>query len=280
MRYLEPASIDEALAILASEDDARCVAGGATLVAMMNADLLSPGLLIGLRGIKELQGISENDSGLRIGAMTTHETIANSTLFRSGLELIPRAARQIAHPPVRRMGTIGGSISHADPAADFPTALVATNASIEISSTKGSRLVAAKEFFLGYYETATAEDEIVSAIVLPHGPAAAKGDHVKVNRVDGDYATVSVSLVLEMQNHLCSYARIAVGAVAATSLHLDEADAALSGTALTEEDISRAAALLVEAADPIDDMRGSADYRRKLIPRLLARAVANLASEA
>jgi carbon-monoxide dehydrogenase medium subunit len=273
MKYFEPSSIDEAIAILAREEDARCVSGGATLVAMMNADLIAPATLVGLRCVNGLEGISKNGEGLRIGAMTTHASIAKSTMFEAGASVINRAAQQIAHPPVRNMGTIGGSISHADPAADFPTALLAANASIEVQGPDGPRQIPAHEFFIGYYETAVSDNEIVTAILVPAGPENADGEHVKVTRVDGDFATVSVSLVLAVENDLCSFARIAVGAVASTPLHLDKADAVLSGSALSENDIAKAAAMLVEVSDPIDDVRGSADYRRALIPRLLKRAV-------
>ncbi|MCZ6796875.1 MAG: xanthine dehydrogenase family protein subunit M [Gammaproteobacteria bacterium] len=273
MKYFEPTSINEAVAILAREDDARCVSGGATLVAMMNADLLSPSTLVGLRRVSGIEGITRTEEGLRIGAMTTHASIAKSDLFDAGMVVINRAANQIAHPPIRNIGTIGGSISHADPAADFPTALIAANASIEVNGLDGQRQIPADAFFLGYYETAVGENEIVTAIIVPIGPANARGEHVKVTRVDGDFATVSVSLVLAVDNNLCTYARIAVGAVAATPLHLDEADAVLTGSALDANDIAEAAAILVKAADPIDDVRGSANYRRALIPRLLKRAV-------
>jgi aerobic carbon-monoxide dehydrogenase medium subunit len=276
MKYFEPASIEEALNLLNSEEDARCVSGGATLVAMMNADLLSPSALIGLRNISKLEGITKIDQGLRIGAMTTHATIAQSELFEAASSVINRAAQQIAHPPIRNMGTIGGSISHADPAADFPTSLLAADATIEVHGTNGIRQIPAGDFFIDYYETAAADNEIVSAIIVPFGPLKARGEHVKVARVDGDFATVAVSLVLAMEKDVCNYARIAVGAVASTPLHLDEADALLCGSNLSADSIAKAANLLVKAADPIDDVRGSAEYRRLLIPRLLKRAINNL----
>lgn len=279
MKYIEPSSIDEAVAILAREPDARCVAGGATLVAMMNAELLSPDVLVGLSGISELIGIEKTDSGLRIGAMTNHAEIEKSGLFEAGLSVITRAAGQIAHPPIRNMGTIGGAVSHADPAADFATALLASDASLEARGPDGSRHIPVDEFFLGYYETALSEREILCAIHVPAGPATALGEHVKVVRVDGDFATASISLVLAMDGGACIHARIAAGGVAATPLHIQEADAALLGTELDEDSINRAGAILVEASDPMDDMRGSADYRRMLIPRLLKRAVNQLTEQ-
>lgn len=147
MKYYQPVTISEAVRILSQEEDARCIAGGATLVAMMNADLLTPSALIGLKHISGLAGISKTDEGLRIGAMTTHASIAGSELFTGGMAVISDAARQIAHPPVRNMGTIGGSISHADPAADFPSALLAAGASIEVEGTEGQQKIAADDFF-------------------------------------------------------------------------------------------------------------------------------------
>ena len=279
MKYFEPSSVEEALAILEREEDACCVAGGASLVAMMNADLLSPSALVGLRGIESIEGIQATGDGLRIGAMTSHANIVRSELFTAGMTVIQRAASQIAHPPIRNMGTIGGSISHADPAADFSCALLAANAQIDVQGPNGERQIPVDSFFRDYYETALNDNEIVTAINVPRGPENALGEHLKVVRVDGDYATVALSLVMAMDKDTCSYARIAAGAVAATPIHLDEADAALVDSGLEQADIETAAALLVEASDPIDDVRGSAEYRRKLIPRLLSRAVSKLREE-
>ena len=276
MRYLAPGSLKEALDILRREDDARCIAGGATLVAMMNADLVAVEVLVGLGRIAELSGITETDDEVRIGAMTRHAEIAASPVLTGALGVVRSAAGQIAHPAVRNMGTIGGSICHADPAADFPAALLAADATIEAASAEGTRQIPIGEFFEDYFETALREGEIVTAIRLPRGPAGARGHHVKFSRVDGDYATVSVSAVLVMAGATCSYARIALGSSGPVPIRVTAAEEALVGSPLDQAAIAEAARLLAEAADPVDDVRGTTEYRLMLIPRLLARALNTL----
>ncbi|MEX2407704.1 MAG: FAD binding domain-containing protein, partial [Rhodovibrionaceae bacterium] len=140
--FLRPRSIDEAVAMLAAHEDARPLAGGATLVAMLNAGLIEPDAIVSLSGIEELRGIqAQENGGLRIGAMTRHAETAASALFRDGQQVVPHAAGQIANMPVRNMGTMGGSISFADPAIDYPPALTAAGAEIEIAGPGGTRRV-------------------------------------------------------------------------------------------------------------------------------------------
>lgn len=273
MKYIEPASLSEALDILSTDDEARCLAGGATLVAMLNADLVEPSTLIGLRRIDELAGIAIAGDYIRIGAMTTHTQIAADERLRGNAAVVRDAAGQIAHPAVRNMGTIGGAVCHADPNADFPGALVAANAVLEAVGRSGTRQIPADEFFLDYLETSLEEDEILSAVLAPVEPAGATGRHLKFSRTHGDYATISVSLVLVVDGDACSYARVAVGSAGPIPIHLDEVDSLLSGSALTAEVIRQAGEKLMEAADPVDDVRGSAEYRRMIIPGLLQRTV-------
>ena len=273
MKYIEPDSLSEALEILSADDEARCLAGGATLVAMLNADLVEPSTLIGLRRIDELAGITVSGDLVRIGAMTTHTQIAADERLRGNAAVVRDAAGQIAHPAVRNMGTIGGAVCHADPNADFPGALVAANAVLEAAGQSGTRQVPADEFFLDYLETSLEEDEILSAVLVPVEPAGARGRHLKFSRTHGDYATISVSLVLVLDGDACSYARVAVGSAGPAPIHLNEADSLLTGPALTPEVIRQAGRKLMDAADPVDDVRGSAEYRRMIIPGLLQRAV-------
>ncbi|MDE0283697.1 MAG: xanthine dehydrogenase family protein subunit M [Gammaproteobacteria bacterium] len=273
MKYIEPASLSEALEILSADDEARCLAGGATLVAMLNADLVEPSTLIGLRRIDELAGITVSGDHIRVGAMTTHTQIAADDRLSGNAAVVRDAAGQIAHPAVRNMGTIGGAVCHADPNADFPGALVAADAVLEAVGSSGARQIPAGEFFLDYLETSLEEDEILSAVLVPVEPADARGRHLKFSRTHGDYATISVSLVLVVDGDACSYARVAVGSAGPAPIHLDEADSLLTGSALTPEVIRQAGRKLMEAADPVDDVRGSAEYRRMIIPGLLQRAV-------
>jgi carbon-monoxide dehydrogenase medium subunit len=278
MRYLEPETLDEAIAALAESDDARCLAGGATLVAMLNAELVDPKVLVGLRKIHALHGIGHTATGVRIGAMTTHNSIAADDRFVGAMTLMRSAAGQIAHDAIRHVGTIGGSIAHADPSADWPTAITAANASIEIASSSGTRSVSADEFFVGYLQTAAEPGEIVTAIEIPSGPENARGHYLKYARVDGDFATVSIAIVLGMDGNRCSYIRFAAGAVGPTPLRVVAAEERLLGTQLSQEDVAAAGELLAAEANPVSDVRGSSEYRRLLIPRLLKRAIATVNS--
>ena len=273
MIYLEPESVPEAVAVLAGDEDARCLAGGQTLVAMMNADLVEPSTLVGLRRIAGLNEIDGTEGVLRIGAMVTHTRLADEERLVGARAVVKDAARQIAHPAVRNRGTIGGALCHADPQADLPGALVAAGAHVELASTEGVRTAPVDGFFVDYLESSLEPGEMLTAVLIPEGPEGAVGAHLKFSRTDGDYAIVSVSSVVAMQAGVCSYARVVVGSAGPAPLHLDEADALLTGSGLDDAVLLKAGELLAAAADPVDDVRGSSDYRRLLIPGLLARAV-------
>ena len=273
MIYLEPESVAGAVAALAADEDARCLAGGQTLTAMMNADLVAPSTLVGLHRIADLHEINESGDVLRIGAMATHTRVANEGRLLGARAVVRDAARQIAHPAIRNQGTIGGALCHADPQADLPGALVAADARVEIANGAAVRTVPVSGFFLDYLESSLDQGEMLTAVQLPAGPPGAVGTHLKFSRTDGDYAVVSISSVVAMQAGACSYARIVVGSVGPVPLRLDEVDALLTGTGLDDAVLRRAGDLLAAAADPIDDVRGSSDYRRQLIPGLLTRAL-------
>ena len=265
-----PASVAEALALLARLPDARLISGGASLVAMINARLAEPAALVSLAGIEELKEIAEAPGGgFRIGAMARHRDLAAESRFGGTLAVLQMAAAQIANATVRNMGTIGGAVAHADPGLDYPPALVAADARIEIAAAAGRRRMAAAEFFVDWFTTALQPGEMVSAV---HLPAARPGIGLyhKFARVSGDYATVSVALTMVREGSAIS-TRAAIGGCGPTPLMLAEANRLLSGDP-TAEDLRRAGNLLQAAADPVDDVRGSAEYRRMLIPRMLARA--------
>jgi carbon-monoxide dehydrogenase medium subunit len=269
-----PTSLEEAARLLAEDPEAKCLAGGATLVALMNAGLVQPTVLVSLRKIEGLAGITRaGDGSVRIGAMTRHRATAASPDLRGGQTVVRRAASVIANPPVRNMGTMGGSIAFADPGADYPPALVAAGAEIEIASAGGARRMKAADFFTDWYQTALGPGELVAAIHLPAGDAGAVGHYDKLARVEGDYATASVAVVLAMAGSSCQSIAIAIGACGPKPVRLFEAERKLVGTALDDASLAAAGALLAEAADPVDDVRASADYRRLVIPRLVRRAV-------
>ena len=273
MIYLEPESVPEAVATLAADEDARCLAGGQTLMAMMNAGLVVPPTLVGLRRIAGLHESTESAGVLRIGAMVTHAQVAQEGRLGGARAVVAEAARQIAHPAIRNLGTIGGALCHADPQADLPGALVAANASVEIANAEAVRTAPIAGFFVDYLESSLDPGEMLTAVLIPEGPPGAVGTHLKFSRTDGDYAIVSVSSVVAMQAGACSYARIVVGSVGPVPLHLGAVDALLTGSGLDAAVLEQAGHLLAAAADPVDDVRGSSDYRRLLIPGLLTRAV-------
>jgi aerobic carbon-monoxide dehydrogenase medium subunit len=263
-----PKTVDEAAALLAQDPEAKPLAGGATLVAMLNARVIEPAALISLADIEEIKGISvQGDGRVRIGAFTRHRETAACTLRLGSGGVVPHAASQIANATVRNMGTIGGSISFADPGLDYPPALVAAGAVIEIASSQGRRTVPASEFFVDWYLTSLEPGELVTAVLLP-APDHGVGVYIKHARVAGDYATASVAACLREDASVS----VAVGACGPTPLADPDANALLSGDR-SDAAVARAAQLLVDRADPLDDVRGSADYRRLLIPRLLLRAV-------
>jgi aerobic carbon-monoxide dehydrogenase medium subunit len=270
---LHPTSVKEAASLLA-DGDGRCLAGGATLVAMMNARLVAPGRLVSLAGIEELRGITPTpDGGLRIGAMTRHAETAGDPRLSGSAAVIRRAAEQIANPVVRNMGTIGGSIAFADPAADYPPALVATGAVIEIAGSDGRRRVKAEDFFVDWYVTALEPGEIVTAVFVPPAPKNSYGGYYKLARVSGDFAIASVALCLAAGAGRITAFRLAVGGCGPKPVRSAEAEGALVGTPLAELDTGELGAVVAAAADPVDDVRASAAYRRLVVPRLIRQAM-------
>ena len=273
MRYFCPSTIDEAVAILAGDEDARCLAGGATLVAMLNAELLTPSTLVSLRSIADLDGVRETGSGLTIGAMTRHATVAADTRFTGGLEVVRVAAQEIGHPAIRAVGTIGGSIAHADPSADYPSALVAANAEVEVVGSGGTRRIGADQFFEDFFTTALYPGEMVTAIHLANTAESSVSAYLKIARSDGDFAIVSIAFCGSVDGRTCSGARVAVGGCASTPLNVPAVDEMLVGTDIGSDRVAAAADVLAQACDPIDDVRGSADYRRLLVQRLLPKVL-------
>lgn len=277
--YHEPDSIEGALKLLGEVEGARCIAGGQTLVAMLNARLMEPAALVSLARIRGLSAITRTSEGaLRIGATATHEAVAESPEAARDFPLIAEAARAIAHPPIRAFGTIGGAVAHGDPASDYPTALVAADATIEIASPAGLRAVGADAFFVDYLTTALEPGEIVTAVIVPPAPPGARAHYLKYSRVDGDYATLAVAAILAKKNGICTHIAVALGAAGPTPVRAREAEKALVGKPVGPEGVAALAAALSARCDPVDDVRGSSDYRRGLIPGLVARALAAIDS--
>lgn len=268
MSYVfSPRSVDEAVAFLAEHLEARPLSGGASLVAMKNARLIEPSHLVNLAGIPDLHGVAETGDGLRIGGMSRHRQIAECELLTGDVEMIRLAAGQIANRVVRNMGTIGGAIGNADPAADYLPVLACADASVEIRGPAGARRLSIDDYVLDWYETALEPGEIVTAI---HAPPPREGRSVyrKLARTPGDYATVSVACSVSEDR-----ARVAVGACGPKPLRSPAAEEDLAGRLFDTSAIEAFGRALADLADPVDDVRGSSDYRLRLIPRMVAAAI-------
>ncbi|MEE2995744.1 MAG: FAD binding domain-containing protein [Pseudomonadota bacterium] len=191
--YSEPKTVDEAVALLVADEESLCLAGGATLVAMMNFGVMQPSALVSLRRIEELRGIHlDEQGGLRIGAMTSHREVATDERLVGSNNVVREAAASI-DVAIRNMGTIGGAVSHADPASDLNTALVSAGALVEIAGPKGRRTVPIDEFFVFYLTTVLEPNELVTAVRLPGAPKGSVGAFDKVCRVHGDTPTLSAA---------------------------------------------------------------------------------------
>ena len=274
MRLDTPTSIAQALASL-SEPGARCLAGGQSLGVMLNARLVEPTVLVSLRCIDELRAIDVlPDGSLRIGAMTSYAAAGRLPVTSGSTELIVDAIPLIAHPPIRNQGTLGGSICHADPAGDLPTLAACVDARIRIAHERGVREVPAAKFFRGYFETAVQPGELVISIDVPRTPDGVRARYEKFMLTEGDFAVVSVAALVGWDGTSCDFARMAIGACAAALRALRGGGCAAGRAARSTMRLCAARVrFLLEACDPPDDFRGSHEYRMKLIPRLLRRAV-------
>jgi CO/xanthine dehydrogenase FAD-binding subunit len=271
--FFRPDDLADALKLLAGIEDSKPLSGGASLVAMMNARIVEPRALVSITRIRELKGIRVVASGdIVIGAATRHCEIESERRLTGTLSIVSEAAAQIGNATIRNMGTIGGAVAHADPGLDFPPALVAAGASIEVASPNGRRLIAADALFVDWYATALEAGELVVAIHLPKAQPGV-GVYLKHARVAGDLAIAAVALS-KNRNGLV---QVAVGGCGPTPIASAEADAILSSDP-SERALSEAGELLASLADPIDDVRASAEYRLLLIPRMLRRAMHDAAA--
>jgi carbon-monoxide dehydrogenase medium subunit len=273
--YAAPETIDEALALLAMDGDAKVVAGGQSLFVFLRQGLLQPSRLIGLKRIPELLGIEPSlDGGLSIGAMVTQQTLATSHVVTEHYQALSEAAAVVASPLVRRQGTIGGNLCHADPTADPPAALIALGAEVEIASRAGRRRVPIEELFVDYMETALGEDELLVAIHLPP-PAPRSGSAYLKHRVRGvDTALVAaaVAITFDKDGLTIEEARIGLAGAGVTPIRARAAEAALMGKEVTSEQIAAATAAASAESEPLSDTEGSEQYRREMIAVVVRRA--------
>jgi CO/xanthine dehydrogenase FAD-binding subunit len=273
--YHDPVTRDEALSLLESYgDEAKVLAGGQSLVPVLNMRLSQPAHLVDINRLPDLSYIREFENGLAIGALTRQRDIERSLLVQRHCPLLARAIPFIGHAPIRSRGTIGGSLAHADPAAELPVVLQALGGYLRVESLTGSRKIPTQEFFVGPLQTSLTSQELITEVWLPAVPAHSGSAFVEVSRRHGDYALVGVASQLSMNEHgTIQAAHLALMGVAETPLRLYEAEAALVGKQPDERLFNATAELSMTSLDPEADLHASGEYRRAVAGVLIKRAL-------
>jgi carbon-monoxide dehydrogenase medium subunit len=274
--YLAPATLDEALSLLAQyKSKARVIAGGTDLVPKLKRrEVKAPEYVIDLKGIPGLDKIRQDIGGLTIGALVTIGVVESSPLIQQKFAILAQAAQSMASPQVRNRGTIAGNICNAVPSADSAPALLTLGARLKLISRKGERTINIEDFFTGPNRTALTDEEILLEIKIPDMPPKSKGVYLKLSpRRAMDLAIVGAAVVVVPEDGICKDIRIALGAVAPTPLRTMKAETVLKGQKFNDNLIEKAAKAAAAEASPIDDHRASAEYRRDMIEVLVKRAI-------
>jgi carbon-monoxide dehydrogenase medium subunit len=278
--YVAPASVDEALGLLAEHgEDAKVLAGGQSLIPLLNYRLARPRVVVDVNALP-LDGLGREDGRLRLGALTRHATLEESPEIARACPLLAEAAALIGNVRVRSLGTLGGSLAHADPAAELPLAMVALDAELTLASRRGRRALAAREFFRGLLATALAVDELVTEVRVPALDGAGWAVE-EVARRAGDFAMVAVAAVVGVDRRgRVESARVAVGGAGPVPVRVPAAEDALHGHEPAAERVARAAAAVRAGVTPESDAFVSAAYRRHLAGVLARRALARAVARA
>jgi carbon-monoxide dehydrogenase medium subunit len=273
-QYERPQTLAEALQALGEGDDVKLLAGGHSLLPAMKLRLADYSTLIDIGRLSELKGITRQNGGIRIGALSTHTEIASSELVRAACPALATASSLVGDVQVRNWGTIGGNLAHADPASDPTTAVLACDGVINVQSRDGSRSIPASDFFVDLFTVDLEAGEIITSVDLPD-LSAHDSAYVKMAHPASRYAVVGVCVVLEMNGSICAEARVAVGGATVKPLRCGGAEAALAGTSLDEAALDAAAeALRADMADYlIGDVNFPESYRQQIAGVYLKRAI-------
>jgi CO/xanthine dehydrogenase FAD-binding subunit len=273
--YMDPRSLDEAVALLAEHgDEGKVLAGGQSLVPLLNFRLAQPSVIVDVNRVVELSYLRRSNGRLRIGAMCRQTRLEQSPVAREGWGLLGDALALIAHPQIRNRGTVGGSAAHADPAAELPVAFSALEARFTARSSRGERVLDADEFFVTHLTTALEPDELLVEVEVP--PVAEGTGHAftEYSRRHGDFALGGAAVLYTKNGDgTCTDARIAMLGAADTPLRAREAEAALRGQKLDDEVAAEAAKLAARDIEPTGDIHGSSSYRKRLIEAMVRRAL-------
>ncbi len=279
--YHRPGTLEEAVELLQTTEGSRPLAGGHSLVPAMKLRVASPSALVDISRIPGLADIEQTGDRLSVGAMATHEAVAGSDLVQSGWPLLAETAGQIGDPQVRARGTIGGSIAHADPAADYPTALLVLGATIHTIGPDGAREISASDFFVDIFSTALQEGELITSVTVPTVDSGNGSAYLKVNHPASDYAVVGVAASVTLEAGTCSDVKLAIGGVVGKPVLVAGVADELVGKAPTAEAIEAASATVPAALpSPIGDLFASGEYRVHLAQVYTRRALTEAAGRA
>ena len=280
--YHDPGSVDEALALLAEHGgEAKVLAGGQSLVPLLNFRLARPERLVDVNGLNELAYLRTDDGVLRIGALTRHAALERSKEAAARVPLLGEAVALVGHVQIRNRGTVGGSVAHADPAAELPVAFSALDARYRVRSTRGERVVGSDEMFITHLTTSLEPDELLTEIEVPVPPARTGFAFVEFARRHGDFALGGAAVLVTLDDAgVCTRARIALLAAAPTPVRARETEEWLTGLRLDPPAMGEAAARAVAGIHPTSDIHGGTEYRRALVEALVRRALAQATERA
>lgn len=277
--YLRPATLDEALALLAEHgEDARVIAGGQSLVAMMNLRFARPGALIDINRIDGLDRHWQDGAVLRIGALARHATLAASPLVRQLAPLMAAAYPHVAHHAIRNRGTLAGNLCHADPASEMPAVLLALDGELRLRSARGERIVKAADFFIGPYTTAAQADELLVEVAIPVRSVGHGFEEMSIRQ--GDFALALVASTLGIRGGRIVSAALAYAGVDAHAIRCPQAEQILVGEPPSDAAFERAAQAVAASITPVSDQHADAEYRLDLIRTLTPRALRSAAATA
>ncbi|MCB0545976.1 MAG: xanthine dehydrogenase family protein subunit M [Phaeodactylibacter sp.] len=273
-QYHRAASVDDALTLMAKHGmDAKLLAGGHSLLPAMKLRLNQPDVLIDIGHLKELRYIKKEGNELVIGAGATHDDIAHSQMARETFSMLSEAADLIGDVQVRNKGTLGGSLAHADPAADWPAVMIAAHANIEVKGPQGTRTVAADDFFTGFFSTALADNEIITAIRIPEPPKGTNSSYQKFMQPASRFAIVGCAASITMNGRLCSKVSVAFTGLSDAAFRASNIEAALFEKMPTEENITAAVQKAGEGVMAMSDHFASEEYRLHLARVFAKRAL-------
>lgn len=279
--YFAPTTLSEAIKLLDEHSfEAKILAGGQSLIPAMRFRLAAPEILIDINGLSDLSYIREENGYLAIGAMARESDLDHSELIHQKYPLLADTAKVIADPLVRNMATVGGNLAHADPANDHPATMLAYNAQIVAEGPDGERTIPIDEFFVDLFENSLADNEILKEIRIPTPGPHSGGAYIKLERKVGDYAVAAVAVQLTIDGDICTAARIGLTNVSPVPMRATNAEAALVGQSLTEDNIRAAGAAAAQECEPSSDLRGSEEYKRDLIRVVTIRAIRQAAERA